>query len=155
MITERHMNSKCRDSGLMTLMIIGEPASKANSRRLVTINNRAAFIKSKKALSYSKDFEKQCPVLDDLYEGDLAVAMKIYYQSRRPDLDESLILDLLQGKVYKSDRSVKLRHTEWGLDRKYPRTYIVLGALDKKDEIISTLREIVKKEGDNESELSI
>ena len=145
------MDSMCHDSGLITLMITGEPASKANSRRLVTINNRAAFIKSKKALSYSKDFEKQCPVLDDLYEEDLAVAMKIYYQSRRPDLDESLILDLLQGKVYKNDRSVKLRYTEWGLDREYPRTYIVLGILDKRDEIISTLRELVKKEGDNES----
>ena len=149
------MDSKCHDSSLITLMITGEPASKANSRRLVTINNRAAFIKSKKAILYSKDFEKQCPVLDDLYEEDLAVAMKIYYQSRRPDLDESLILDLLQGKVYKNDRSVKLRYTEWGLDREYPRTYIVLGALDRIDEIISTLRELVKKEGDNESGPSI
>jgi len=149
------MDSKCSDSGLMTLVIIGEPASKANSRRLVTINNRAAFIKSKKAILYSKDFEKQCPVLDDLYEGDLAVAMKIYYQSRRPDLDESLILDLLEGKMYKNDRSVKLRYTEWGLDRECPRTYIVLGALNKVDKVISTLREIVKKEGDNESGLNI
>ena len=149
------MDSKCSDSNLTTLVIVGEPASKANSRRLVTINNRAAFIKSKKALLYSKDFEKQCPVLDDLYEEDLAVAIKIYYKSRRPDLDESLILDLLQGKVYKNDRSVKLRYTEWGLDREYPRTYIVLGALDKKDEIISTLRELVKKEGDNEPGLNI
>jgi asparagine synthetase B (glutamine-hydrolysing) len=149
------MDSKCSDSDLTTLMIIGEPASKANSRRLVTINNRAAFIKSKKAISYSKDFEKQCPVLDNLYEEDLAVAMKIYYQSRRPDLDESLILDLLQGKAYQNDRCVKLRYTEWGLDREYPRTYIVLGALDKVDKIISTLRKIVKKEGDSESGLNI
>ena len=149
------MNSKGRDSTLTILTITGEPASKANSRRLVTINNRAAFIKSKKAILYSKDFEEQCPVLDNLYEEDLAVAMKIYYKSRRPDLDESLILDLLQGKAYKNDRCVKLRYTEWGLDREYPRTYIVLGALDKIDEIISTLKEIVKKEEDNESRLNI
>ena len=94
-------------------------------------------------------------MLDDLYEEDLAVAMKIYYKSRRPDLDESLILDLLQGKVYKNDRSVKLRYTEWGLDREYPRTYIVLGALDRVDKVISTLKEIVKKKGDNESRLNI
>ena len=145
------MNSKCSDSGLTTLVILGEPASKANSRRLVTINNRAAFIKSKKAILYSKDFEKQCPVLDDLYEEDLAVAMRIYYQSRRPDLDESLVLDLLQGKVYKNDRSVKLRYIEWGLDKECPRTYIVLGPVDNKDEIISTLRELVEKEEANES----
>jgi hypothetical protein len=50
---------------------------------------------------------------------------------------------------------VKLRYTEWGLDREYPRTYIVLGALDKIDEVISTLKEIVRKEGDNESRLNI
>ena len=151
MITERHMNSKSCDSGLITLVIIGEPASKANSRRLVTINNRAAFIKSKKALSYSKDFEKQCPVSDDLYEEDLVVAMKIFYKSRRPDLDESLILDLLQGKAYKNDRSVKLKYIEWGLDREYPRTYIALGPLDRKEEVISTLRELVEKEVDSGS----
>jgi|TARA_R110000744_G_scaffold157952_1_gene273902 Holliday junction resolvase RusA-like endonuclease len=149
------MNSKGGDSDLTILTITGEPASKANSRRLVTINNRAAFIKSKKALLYSKDFESQCPVLDNLYEEDVAVAMKIYYKSRRPDLDESLILDLLQGKAYKNDRSVKMKYIEWGLDRESPRTYIVLGALDRIDEIISTLRELVKKEGDNESGLSI
>ena len=149
------MNSKGGDSDPTILTITGEPASKANSRRLVTINNRAAFIKSKKALLYSKDFESQCPVLDNLYEEDVAVAMKIYYKSRRPDLDESLILDLLQGKAYKNDRSVKMKYIEWGLDRESPRTYIVLGALDRIDEIISTLRELVKKEGDNESGLSI
>ena len=64
-------------------------------------------------------------------------------------------MDLLQGKAYKNDRSVKMKYIEWGLDRESPRTYIVLGALDRIDEIISTLRELVKKEGDNESGLSI
>jgi hypothetical protein len=48
-----------------------------------------------------------------------------------------------------------MKYIEWGLDRESPRTYIVLGALDRIDEIISTLRELVKKEGDNESGLSI
>ena len=153
MIVDKYMVNKCRDNDLVFLAIKGEPASKANARRLVTIKGRAAFIKSKKALAYSKDFDLQCPVSEDLLEEDVAVAMKIYYQSRRPDLDESLILDLLQGKAYKNDRSVKLKYTEWGLDRKNPRTYIVIGPLDKKDKIINTLREIVREE-DNESRLS-
>jgi len=77
--------------------------------------------------------------------------MKIYYKSRRPDLDESLILDLLQGKAYKNDRAVKIKYIEWGLDREVPRTYIVLGPVDNKEEIISTLRELVEKEEANES----
>jgi len=151
MIAKRHRKSKCSDSDMIVLTIMGEPASKANARRLVKIKNRIAFIKSKKALSYSRNFEAQCPVSDTLYEEDLAVAMKIYYKSKRPDLDESLILDLLQGKAYKNDRAVKIKYIEWGLDRELPRTYIVLGPIDKKDEIISTLKVLVEKEEDNES----
>jgi len=151
MIAKRHRKSKCSDSDMIVLTIMGEPASKANARRLVKIKNRIAFIKSKKALSYSRNFEAQCPVSDILYEEDLAVAMKIYYKSKRPDLDESLILDLLQGKAYKNDRAVKIKYIEWGLDRELPRTYIVLGPIDKKDEIISTLKVLVEKEEDNES----
>ena len=151
MIVGRHMNSKRTDNTLMTFTITGEPASKANSRRLVLINKKPAFIKSKKALLYSKDFESQCPLSDDLYEEDVAVAIKIFYGSRRPDLDESLILDLLQGRAYKNDRSVKFKYMEWGLDRNYPRSYIVLGPLDRKEEVINTLREIVDREEANES----
>jgi hypothetical protein len=37
--------------------IDGEPASKANSRQLVTIRGRPAFIKSKKARDYVKTFK--------------------------------------------------------------------------------------------------
>ena len=39
-------------------VVKGEPASKANSRRLVTIGGRPRFIKSKKALDYVKAFEE-------------------------------------------------------------------------------------------------
>ena len=39
-------------------VVKGEPASKSNSRRLVTIGGRPRFIKSKKALDYVKAFEE-------------------------------------------------------------------------------------------------
>jgi len=143
MLAKQQTLRKTLDSSLCCLTIVGEPASKANSRRLVKIKDRFAFIKSKKALNYSKDFDKQCPVRDELYEEDLAIAMKIYYKSKRPDLDESLILDLLQKRIYKNDRSVKLKYVEWGLDRQYPRILVVIGPVDKQEEIISTLRELV------------
>ncbi len=149
MIANRQPSRKPLDSDLCSLVIIGEPASKANSRRLVSIKGRMVPIKSKKALAYSKDFNNQCPVLENLYEGDLAIAMKIFYQSKKPDLDESLVLDLLQGKVYKNDRAVKMKHIEWGLDREYPRSLIVLGPLEKQKEVVSTLRELVVKDLDN------
>ena len=46
-------------------IIHGEPASKANSRKLVTIKGRPAFIKSDKARKYVKQFEEQCPQMSD------------------------------------------------------------------------------------------
>ena len=106
--------------------IEGEPASKANSRRLVKINNRPAFIKSQKALAYEKAFKAQCPSLGDaMLEGDLWVDIKIYYATRRPDLDESVILDCMQGLIYANDRQVKEKHIYWGgVDKERPRAEI-------------------------------
>ncbi len=148
MILERDMKRKPIDKDPCCVTIVGEPASKANSRRLVTVKGRAMFIKSKKALNYKRAFELQCPVREPLYEKgqDLAVAMKIYYKTRRPDLDESLILDLLEGFVYENDRQVKLKYISWGLDKVNPRTEIVISTIDNKELVISTLLEIVEKE---------
>ena len=108
------------------LKIYGEPASKANGRKLVTIRGRPAFIKSKKARDYVAMFDKQCPVLQELLEGDLSVTITIFYATRRPDLDESVILDCMQDKIYKNDRQVKEKHIFWGLDRDNPRAEITV-----------------------------
>ena len=110
----------------LSLIIFGEPASKANSRRVVRYGGMSRLIKSKKALSYSDVFLQQCPVFPTLLTGDLKITLRIYYASRRPDLDESLILDLLQGRVYVNDRQVKERHCYWGLDPEHPRTEMVV-----------------------------
>ena len=106
--------------------IYGEPASKANSRRMVTIAGRARFIKSQKAIDYVAGFNKQCPKLDELLEGDVRVTMTIYYKNRRPDLDESVILDCLEGYAYKNDRQVKEKHIYHGLDKENPRAEITV-----------------------------
>ena len=81
--------------------INGEPASKANSRRMVTIAGRARFIKSKKAIDYVK-----------------------------PDLDESVILDCLEGYAYKNDRQVKEKHIYHGLDKENPRAEITVEPIE-------------------------
>ena len=87
--------------------VVGEPASKANSRKAVVIRGKPAFIKSQKARDYVKAFGEQCPTLPELITDDVLVEILIYYASRRPDLDESLILDCMQDKIYKNDRQVK------------------------------------------------
>ena len=106
--------------------VIGEPASKANSRRIVMFGKRPAIIKSQKARDYVKAFEKQVSKLPNLLEGDLAVHITIYYGSLRPDLDESVILDCMQGLIYKNDRQVKEKHIFHGLDRENPRSVIYI-----------------------------
>jgi hypothetical protein len=131
------MNLKLNNSDVITelqelsLIIFGEPASKANSRRVVRYGGMSRLIKSKKALSYSDVFLQQCPVLPVLMTGDLRIIMRIYYASRRPDLDESLILDLLQGRVYVNDRQVKERHCYWGLDPENPRTEMIIEKIEE------------------------
>lgn len=81
-------------------------------------------------MDYIKAFEAQCPVFDPLLTEDVAVWIKIWYASRRPDLDESLVLDLLQGKVYANDRQVKEKHILWDLDKDNPRAAIMVGGRD-------------------------
>lgn len=117
----------------ITFTALGEPASKANSRKMVTIRGRPALIKSQKARDYVKQFELQCPQLEVPTTEDVHVEMMIYYASRRPDLDESLILDCMQCRIYKNDRQVKQKFIYWGLDRENPRTIIRVRSCDVKD----------------------
>ena len=147
MIINRREKRKGIDNDPCTISILGEPASKANSRRLVAIGGKPRFIKSKKALDYTKNFKNQCPVRKELFEEDVFVAIKIYYASRRPDLDASLILDLLQDCVYPNDRLVKGQYLEWGLDRDNPRSIIVVTTLDRKDLALTILSDLVSNEG--------
>lgn len=111
-------------------IIFGEPASKSNSRRLVRFGGMSRLIKSEKALNYSDMFKQQCRPLATLMTGDLRITLHIFYASRRPDLDESLILDLMQGLIYENDRQVKERHAYWGLDPVNPRTEILIERID-------------------------
>ena len=115
------------------LKIFGEPASKANSRRQVFVHGKSMFIKSAKALSYSKAFKLQAVVpAEQKFLNDVVVTIRIWYASRRPDLDESLILDLLQGVAYENDRQVKEKHIYWmGVDKENPRCEIEIRSLVK------------------------
>ena len=150
MIINRIEKRNSIDDDPCIITILGEPSSKANSRRLVFLGGKPRFIKSKKALKYSRDFDLQCPVRKKMFEEDLSIAIKIYYRSRRPDLDESLILDLLQGKVFKNDRSIKAKYVEHGLDKEHPHSVIVISSLGNKDLVRSTLLTIIEEGEDTQ-----
>tara|TARA_R100001594_G_scaffold24026_2_gene47098 strand:- start:11396 stop:11803 length:408 start_codon:yes stop_codon:yes gene_type:complete len=118
-------------SNVNQIVVLGEPASKANSRQIVMISGRPAVIKSKKAREYAKTFAEQCAVMNDikLLEGDLWIEIEIFYKTRRPDLCEDLILDLLQGIAYTNDRQIKEKYIFHGLDKEKPRSIIRIGQI--------------------------
>ena len=113
--------------------IEGEPASKANSRRLVSIGGKPRVIKSEKALSYSRRFAAQVKKPSELIEQDIEVTVTIWYKTRRPDLDPSLIFDLLQkAEVIKNDRQIKVIHAYHKLDKENPRSHIQISTLSEE-----------------------
>lgn len=130
--------------GAIRLVVLGEPASKANSRQIVTIGQRAAVIKSAKARSYERDALRQIPPAARVrIEGPVRVTLRIWYASERPDLDESVVLDVLQDRysgkgerrqlvqrgVYRNDRQVREKHVYHAIDRAQPRAEILIEPL--------------------------
>jgi Holliday junction resolvase RusA-like endonuclease len=126
---------------VIRLVILGQPCSKANSRQIVTIKGRPTPIKSKEALAYERDALRQIPpAARQRLEGPLRMTIRIWYASERPDLDESLLLDVLQDRyetdkrtkervlvqagVYRNDRQVRERHVYHGIDRTNPRAEV-------------------------------
>lgn len=137
--------------------ILGEPASKANSREIVTrkmrnkageLQTRPLSIKSEKARDYERACLKQIPPkARQRLEGPVRVAIRIWYASERPDLDESVILDCLQDRhawvkrgtgevkvlvhrgVYRNDRQVRQKVILHGIDRANPRAHIIVEPL--------------------------
>lgn len=115
--------------------ILGEPVSKANSRRIVKFGSMVRVIKSAKALAYVENVARQVPELPEELQlrAPIRMTAHIYYSSNRPDLDPSLILDALQGRVYRNDRAVREMHLYHHLDRETPRAEVYLEEIDDED----------------------
>lgn len=136
---------------MIRFCILGEPASKANSREIGVLKfrdkatgeskTRPTVRKSDKALAYEESALRQVPpVARQRLEGPVRVTLRIWYASERPDLDESVVLDVLQDRwkrpkdgadrvliqrgVYRNDRQVREKHVYWGLDPANPRTEV-------------------------------
>lgn len=114
----------------ISFTIYGEPASKANSRRFI---RPGLIIKSAKALSYAEAFLLQAPKLASPISVPVCVEATIHYSSMRPDLDESLILDLMQrAGIYRNDRLVIKKVITRGFDKACPRADIRVYPLDQE-----------------------
>lgn len=132
-------------TGPIEFTIFGEPASKANSRKIVTIRGRSSIIKSEEARNFEKHALRQIPPKARVRLAcPVRVTLRIFYASERPDLDESVVLDVLQSRfdkvkipgqeelakvliqagVYENDRQVREKHVFHGIDKAMPRVEI-------------------------------
>lgn len=137
-------NTRVTATPRVAFTILGQPCSKANSRRLVRFGKRAASIKSKDALAYERTAALQIPPeARVMFEGPVRVTMTLFYRTERPDLDASIVLDVLQAKcarfngkrvvvekgVYLNDRQVRELHLYHGIDKANPRAEIEVEAM--------------------------
>lgn len=129
MLNGQSKNVKDKDKICFT--VFGKVVSKANSRRLFRRGRGGAvmFAKSADALIFLERFRAQCPKLPFLMSGSVLVIATIYYPSRRSDLDESLVLDAMQGLIYENDRQVRMKKIIGKLDAKNPRVEICVKKL--------------------------
>jgi Holliday junction resolvase RusA-like endonuclease len=126
------------------LTILGQPCSKANRRQLVTIGKRPALIKSKEALAYERDALRQIPPTARVRLcGACRITIHVFYQTERPDLDPSVLLDCLQDRykgrgeervlvqkgVVQNDRQFREMHFFHHIDRSEPRAEIEIEEL--------------------------
>ena len=130
---------------MIEFTIYGEAASKANSRQIVKRGAKMVSIKSDKALAFEDDALRQIPpAARRQITGPVRVTLRMFYATERPDLDESLVLDVLQDRygtikaglgdkgkrvlvqsgVYQNDRQVREKHVYHGIDRLNPRVEV-------------------------------
>ncbi|WP_233872404.1 hypothetical protein [Paraburkholderia adhaesiva] len=148
---------KRADSPAIAFVIRGQPYSKSNRRKAVTLRFRDAagelhtrpqFIKSDEARAYEQAALLQIPVACRVrLTGACRVTIKVFYSSERSDLDESVILDVLQDRwtwvktaagktrvlvqagVVRNDRQIREKHIWHGIDRANPRAEIMVEPL--------------------------
>ncbi len=150
-----------RYEGPIRFTIFGEPASKANSRELATIGpkdkRRMIFRKSDTALAYEEAALRQIPPKARLQLTEpLRVTLRIFYASERPDLDESIVLDVMQNRtklmevpgkqeksrvliqagVYVNDRQVREKHVYHGIDKLMPRTEVLIESISPQEALL-------------------
>jgi Holliday junction resolvase RusA-like endonuclease len=104
----------------------GEPSATGNSREIIMIGGRPRLRKGDKALAFEALAALYVPALDAPFEGDVAVVARVFYASRRPDLDSSLVRDALEGRVIKNDRQVRHVSESGFIDKARPRVEVAV-----------------------------
>jgi Holliday junction resolvase RusA-like endonuclease len=151
---------------VIAFTILGQPVSHKNGYHIVTLGKGPTavprIVKSKEALAWERDALRQIPpAARQRIEGPVRITLRCFYANERPDLDESLVLDVLQDRfvalaafgtngpkqigkrqlsqagVYRNDRQVREKHVYHGIDAREPRVEIVVEALQAQQAALS------------------
>ena len=104
---------------------MGNCPSKSNCYKVIRLGNRCGLGKQKKLEHYEQSFKTQMLNYKyDLIDTEFKFIIDVYYDSRRPDLDNSLkvVLDCLQKvKAIKNDNKCIEIVAKKHLDKENPR----------------------------------
>lgn len=104
--------------------IFGQPPSKSNGYKIITIAGHASLAKTKTTKDYEQSFFMQCSLRGKKIDRRFRLDVDAYFSSDRPDLDNALkvILDCLQQcKAIKNDRLCAEIHARKLIDKLEPR----------------------------------
>jgi len=114
-------------------IITGNTPSKSNCYKVIRLGNRCGLGKQKKLYDYEKSFLSQMQQYDyEMIDGNFKFIIDVFYDSRRPDLDNSLkvVLDCLQkAKAIKNDNLCLEINAYKHLDKLNPRIEFSIVAL--------------------------
>lgn len=104
--------------------IYGLPPSKSNSYRIITIHGHGSLAKTQATNKYEESFFMQCGLRNANIDKRFKLTIDVYFNSDRPDLDNSckVVLDMLQScKAIKNDRLCSEIHARKLIDKENPR----------------------------------
>lgn len=105
-------------------IIYGQPPSKSNAYRIITIHGHGSLAKTAATKKYEESFFMQCSLRNANITKRYKLTVDVYFSSDRPDLDNALkvIEDCLQTScVVKNDRLCAEIHARKLIDKVNPR----------------------------------
>jgi len=109
----------------MKYIIAGNVPSKSNQYKVIKLGNKCSLGKQSQLKSYENSFKLQMLNYNyELIESNFKFIIDVYYDSRRPDLDNSLkvVLDCLQkAQAIKNDNKCLEILAKKHLDKEKPR----------------------------------
>lgn len=109
--------------------IYGQPPSKSNAYKIITVGGHASLCKTKATKDYEQSFFLQCPLRGRDINRRFKLTLDVYFSSDRPDLDNALkaVLDCLQTcKAIRNDRLCSEIVARKLVDKEGPRIVCII-----------------------------